>query len=151
MKEYEYLTKALDATLAKYSKEVLSPYANKRNTIKFKAINNNKEDLIELPPAVVRILLKILDIMAEHRGLVIIPEGRELSPQRAAEILNIPLSELIKLLMEEKICYHKVGSRYRILIEDLMAYRNDNEEKQEAILKELVAEAQELNLGYGSG
>ena len=96
-------------------------------------------------------MLKILDIMAEHKGLTIIPEGKELSPQRAAEILNIPLSLLIKLLMEEKICYRRVGSRYRIRIEDLMAYKNDNEEKRQAILKELVVETQELNLGYSSG
>jgi len=41
-----------------------------------------------------------------------------------------------------------VGKHRRILIEDVMSYKNGIDRDREAILDRLAAEAQELGMGY---
>ena len=52
------------------------------------------------------------------------------------------------LLEKGKIPYYKVGSHRRIRMEDVVAYKKKRDEESEKLLDELVAEAQELGLGY---
>jgi excisionase family DNA binding protein len=87
--------------------------------------------------------------MAAGRGVTIIPENAELTTVQAAEVLNVSRPFLIKLLEEEKIPYRKVGKHRRIRMEDVMAYKSAIDQEREAVLDQLVAEAQEQDMGYG--
>jgi len=73
----------------------------------------------------------------------------ELSTVQAAEVLNVSRPFLIKLLEEEKIPHRKVGKHRRIRMEDVMAYKSAIDQEREAVLDQLVAEAQEQDMGYG--
>ena len=55
---------------------------------------------------------------------------------------------LIKLLEDGKIPYRMVGTHRRVLMEDLMAYKEGRKAEQEKALNTLVEEAQKLGLGY---
>ena len=68
---------------------------------------------------------------------------------QAAGILNVSRPFLIKLLDEGKIPYRKVGRHRRVLMEDVMAYKEAIDQRREAILDQLVADAQEQGgMGY---
>ena len=67
---------------------------------------------------------------------------------QAAEVLNVSRPFLIKRLVEGAIAYRKVGTHRRIRMEDVMAYKKWIDQEREAILDQLVADAQEYDMGY---
>ena len=65
-----------------------------------------------------------------------------------AELLNVSRPFLQKLLETGKIPFHKVGTHRRVRKRDLDAYKEKRNRESHRLLDELVAEAQELELGY---
>ena len=72
----------------------------------------------------------------------------ELTTQEAADLLNVSHSFLIKLLEAGEMPYYKVGRHSRVRFKDLITYKEDIDAKREKVLDELVAQAQELGMGY---
>lgn len=113
------------------------------------ALRQLQETKVDLPADVLFVLEQVLTALSQGYGISIIPERAELTTVQAADILNVSRPYLIdKLLETGKIPYHKVGSHRRIRMEDVMAYKQKRDEESEKLLDELVAEAQELGLGY---
>ena len=112
-------------------------------------VDDDDEELIELPSDAVAPLIDILEAIATKQGFTITVEREELTAERAAEILNVSRPFLIELLDEGKIPYRKAGRRRRVRLEDVMAYKEDIVHRREAILDQLVADAQEQgSMGY---
>lgn len=140
---------AQDAAIARISGQVLSRYARTKAPLKLRVTDTDQAEPIELPAGAVVLLMDILEAMAAGRGVTIIPENAEFTTVQAAEVLNVSRPFLIKLLEEEKIPYRKVGKHRRIRMEDVMAYKTTIDQEREAVLDQLVAEAQEQDMGYG--
>jgi excisionase family DNA binding protein len=92
--------------------------------------------------------MDILEAMAAGRGVTIVPENAELTTVEAAAMLNISRPFLIQLLEKGVIPHRKVGKHRRIRVEDVMAYKERDDREREAVLDELVAEAQKSDMGY---
>ena len=137
-----------DSSVARTSKRVLSRYVREDMPLTVKVIDQNQDDPIELPAGAVTLLLDILDAMSAGKGITLIPENAELTTVQSADILNVSRPFLIKLLEEGKIPYRKIGKHRRIRIEDVMDYKNNIDKKREEILDQLVADAQENDMGY---
>ena len=58
--------------------------------------------------------------MAEENAITLIPIHAELTTQKAANLLNVSRSFLIKLSEEGKILFHKTGTHRRIRFIDLL-------------------------------
>ena len=140
---------ARDAAIARDSGQVLCRYARSKASLKLRVADEEQAEPIELPAGAVALLVSILEAMATGRGVTIIPEDAELTTVQAAEVLNASRPFLIKLLEEEKIPYRKVGKHRRIRMEDVMTYKAAIDQEREAVLDQLVAEAQEQGMGYG--
>lgn len=138
-----------DAAIARISSQALSKYARTKAPLKLRVTDSEQAAPIELPAGAVTLLMDILEAMAAGRGVTIIPENAELTTVQAAEVLNVSRPFLIKLLEQEKIPCRKVGKHRRILMEDVMAYKTAIDKEREAILDQLVAEAQDEGMGYG--
>jgi excisionase family DNA binding protein len=72
----------------------------------------------------------------------------ELSVAQAADILHVSRPFLIKLIDEGKIPYRKVGKHRRIRMKDVRNYKRAIDQQCEAVLDQLVADAQEQGMGY---
>ncbi|STX28471.1 DNA binding domain, excisionase family [Legionella beliardensis] len=70
-----------------------------------------------------------------------------LTIQEAAEILNVSLSYIKKLLEEGKISFNKVEHRL-ILASDLKKFKDDALQESKESLQNLVDQAQFLDIGY---
>lgn len=106
------------------------------------------EKTIKVPTSVFQMLFTILTQMAAGNAVTIIPIHAELTTQEAANLLNVSRPFLISLLEEGKLPFRKVGTRRKILFEDLMRYKRKDDENRLKILNQLSDEAQDLNMGY---
>jgi excisionase family DNA binding protein len=108
----------------------------------------NAEQMVTLPVTAVRLLKDILDKMALGQGVTVVSLPDELSSQQAADLLNVTRPYLIGLLDEGKIPSRLEGNHRRIRLGDLLAYKRQDDAKRLEALGELVAQAQELGMGY---
>ena len=139
---------AQDAAMARISGQVLSRHTRLERPLTLRLREAEQENIIELPAGAVSLLKDILEAMAAGRGVVIIPENAELTTVEAAEVLNVSRPFLIKLLNEGAIPHRKVGKHRRVRMEDVMAYKRKIDQEREAILDQLVLDAQEQGMGY---
>ncbi|MBK8209138.1 MAG: helix-turn-helix domain-containing protein [Rhodospirillales bacterium] len=139
---------ARDAALARFSGQALARHARPSRPLLVRVNDAEQEQPIELPAGAVALLMEILEAMAAGRGVHLIPENAELTTVQAAEILNVSRPFLIKLIGEGALPHRKVGKHRRIRMEDVMAYKARIDAERLSVLDQLVAEAQEQNMGY---
>lgn len=108
----------------------------------------HSEQRVHLPASAVQMLMDILVNISQGNAVQVVPVHAELTTQQAADILMVSRPYLVKLLDEKKIEHRKVGSHRRIRYNDLLKFKEQEERARKAVLDELVAEAQELDMGY---
>lgn len=108
--------------------------------------DSRQEEPIELPASAVAIIKDVLDFLTLGHGLTLFPRLAEVSTMEAADILNVSRPYVIKLLEEGAMPYRLVGRHRRIPLGDLLAYKVRLRNEREAILDQMVAEAEELGL-----
>ncbi len=103
---------------------------------------------IHIPSSVFKMLLNILTQMSAGNAVTVIPIHMEITTQEAANLLNVSRPYLIDLLEAKKIPYRKVGTRRKILFQDVMNYKKKDDEERLKVLEALTKEAQDLDMGY---
>lgn len=101
---------------------------------------------IELPQVVSQVLYEIINILSQGGSMTIIPMDKELTTQQAADILNVSRPYFVKLLENDIIPYHKTGTHRKILMKDLIEYKNQISKKRKTKLSEMINLSQELGL-----
>lgn len=137
-----------DAALARASRQLLAALEKPGAPLSLRVVDDTQEAPIELPAGAVALLIEILDAMAAGRGVTIIPENAELTTAEAAEVLNVSRPFLIGLLEQGQIKFRKVGSHRRIRMEDVMDYKEKVDAERDGILAELIADAEDQDMGY---
>ncbi|AFZ36990.1 DNA binding domain protein, excisionase family [Stanieria cyanosphaera PCC 7437] len=141
-----------EATLAKASSRKIASYLVKSSPVQNIALIqddiNQKSEAIAIPTEALRLLIDILTQMAQGNAVTLIPIHAELTTQEAADILNVSRPYLVGLLEAGEIPFRKVGTRRRVRYQDLKDYKDKIDTERRKILDELVAEAQELDMGY---
>lgn len=138
-----------DAKLAKESSRVLSKYVSTKDSQPIRIVSDaDTSEVINIPSSAFKLLISILAQMSQGNSISLVPINAELSTQQAAELLNVSRPFIIQLTDSNQLSYRKVGSHRRILFSDLMLYKQNIDAQREKVLDQLVAQAQELNLGY---
>ena len=105
-------------------------------------------DLAELHDDAAAMVRRLLEEYAAGRRPRVIPDDAEVSTFQAADILNVSRPYVIKLLDEGAMPHRMVGTHRRIRLADVIAYKAAKDAESDAAMDELVAQAQELKLGY---
>jgi excisionase family DNA binding protein len=113
---------------------------------------------VELPVTVVDALVRMLDELAQGRDVAVLGEGpSEVTTSEAAEILGMSRPTLINLLEGGGIPFRKVGTHRRMLLADVLAYRQRGDrsipveptpEERLRGLGEMAEYTDSLGLGY---
>jgi excisionase family DNA binding protein len=97
----------------------------------------------ELRDALSRFLLAF----QPDQSVIVLPAGEELTPSQAAELLGVSRPLIMRAIHAGEIPHRLEGSHHRLLLVDLLAYKNERERRARA-LRELTEQAQELDMGY---
>lgn len=133
---------------AKISSRTLSKYADvDRVQLSLRGCNGESDDLV-LPGHVLQILLDVLSEMSKGNAISLIPHHQEVSTQEAANLLNVSRPFLVSLLEKGEIPFRKVGAHRRVLLTDILTYREKTKQLRTQALDELAALSQEEDMGY---
>ncbi len=139
-----------DAVLARESSRQLATHKmGRRSSVRIQLLDGGDEtEAISVPTSALRLFLHLLSEMAQGNAVTLIPTHAELTTQQAAALLNVSRPYVVKLLDEGKIPSRTVGKYRRVRFDDLMAYKQKDDEARAKILDQLTAEAQDLGMGY---
>lgn len=101
---------------------------------------------IKIPSIVSIALLEVIKTLNKGNSITLIPMDKELTTQQAADILNVSRPYFIKLLENGEIPFKKTGTHRKILMQDLMKYREQRVENRRLKIEELSQLSQELGL-----
>ena len=110
--------------------------------------SNGESDNFVLPGIVMQMLLDILSDMSQGNAVNIIPYKAELSTQQAADLLNVSRPYLVKLLEKGDLPFHKIGTHRRVLVKDVIDYKEQIDNARYDSLDELVQLSQDKDMGY---
>lgn len=100
--------------------------------------HHDEMPIIELPPAAIRVVAKMLEMLGERKPLVVVPRDHQLTTQDAANMLNVSRPFVVKEIEEGRLPYHMVGSHRRIAYLDLVKYREKMKSSREKALQDLA-------------
>jgi len=100
---------------------------------------------LKLPPRVLRLFADMLGNLAQGKAVALMPKDMDITTQQAAQMLNISRPYLIRLLKEQKIPFHMVGSHRRIHLSNVLDYKEKRSQASKAALRALIEEGQELD------
>jgi excisionase family DNA binding protein len=103
---------------------------------------------IELPAAIFDALAIIAEALRQGDAVTVIPLHHLLTTNQAADLLNVSRPYLLTILKNGDIPYEYVGTHRRLRLGDVIAYREGREAQRKESLKNLVRQAEELDLPY---
>ena len=101
---------------------------------------------IQFPEPLLHHLTQIVRAMLKGQSVVVLAENEVLTTQAAANYLGVSRPYLVKLLVEEKIPFHYVGSHRRIYMSDLRTYERLRDTARRKTLDALTKKVQEAGL-----
>ena len=135
-----------EAALARETGRVLAARLRGHDLMRLQIIDGPSREIVKLPAAAVRLLVRILEEMSRGNAVTVIPVHAELTTQEAADLLNISRPSLIQLLNEGKIEHRRVGTHRRVRFDALMKHKRQADAARRAALAELAAYDQELGI-----
>lgn len=135
--------------MASESSQYLEPVSILPHEIRMQFLDEDApRNAFSLPAPALRLLNEILKEMAKGNAVTLMPINAMLTTQEAADILNVSRPFLVGLLEAGKIPYQRLGSHRRILLQDLMAFKEKTDAARADAMRQLTEEAQELDMGY---
>jgi excisionase family DNA binding protein len=91
-------------------------------------------DRVELPAEVHRVLRQVVEAMRQGLAVTAAPQTQTLTTQQAADLLGVSRPTMVRLLDDGQIAYERAGTHRRILLRDLLTYRERRRAQQLAAL-----------------
>lgn len=99
-----------------------------------------------LPPHIAELIRQMLTNLAAGRDVSVTDRREELTPNEAADFLNVSRPYIVKLMNEGVLPYRQVGAHRRIPYADLAAHKWEQNARSRAAMTELVRVSQEMGL-----
>ena len=113
-------------------------------------IDSEGKEKIEIPPALYKHLVRVVQMMKEGRAIIMIPEDEAFTTQASANFLGMSRQTFVNLLESGKIPFFTVGSHRRVLYKDLLGFRLRRDAERRKALGELAKEVEESGLYFPS-
>lgn len=101
----------------------------------------------KLPLEVALLFERVIEAMARGERVSVVSVPTELSTQQAAGMLNVSRQYLARLLDEDRIPSHRVGTHRRVHAIDVLTFKRKRDAKRRSALRNLTQLTEELG-GY---
>jgi excisionase family DNA binding protein len=101
---------------------------------------------LPLPASMYEVLRQAAHQLAAGLAVSIVPIGTRLSTQQAADLLGVSRPHVVKLLKQGEIDYTMTGKHRRVLLADVLAYRDRQAARRSEALDELSRLSEDLPL-----
>ncbi len=98
---------------------------------------------VEIPHEAYRVLRQVIEAMRRNLAVTVVPQAQTLTTQQAGDLLGVSRPTVVKLLDDGKIAYERTGTHRRILLRDLMSYRDQRRKEQYATLEAMGTDMDE--------
>ncbi|MGH3447271.1 MAG: helix-turn-helix domain-containing protein [Nocardioidaceae bacterium] len=106
-------------------------------------VGADEHDQVEIPADVHRVLLQVVEALHSGRAVTVAPQSLTLTTQQAADLLGVSRPTVVRLIDGGHLRAEKVGNRRRLLLDDVLAYRESRRQEQYAALDALAVEIEE--------
>lgn len=93
-------------------------------------------DRVEIPAELHLVLLKVVDALSHGLAVTVAPQSTTLTTQQAADLLGVTRPTVVKILDGGGMPYERVGTHRRLLLVDVLAYRDQRRAARYAALAE---------------
>ncbi|MBS2026042.1 MAG: helix-turn-helix domain-containing protein [Deltaproteobacteria bacterium] len=104
-------------------------------------------ETLSVPDSLFSVLARAAEVLGRGDAITLVPVGRELTTQQAANVLNISRQYLVRLLEEGKVPFTKTGKHRRLKLSSVLAYKELRDQQSRDALDELTQISQEMG-GY---
>jgi excisionase family DNA binding protein len=127
----------------------LAPRLTTQRPVQVQIVDEDRPpETVAIPLPALRLLARILAEMAEGNAVTLTPLHAEITTQEAADFLGVSRPFLVGLLEKGEIPFRMVGTHRRVRFRDVLGYKERIDAARAETLRELAAQAQELNMGY---
>lgn len=114
------------------------------NNLSFEILETKKK--IKIPLVALNHLSEVLKTMSLGKEVAIVLVAKELTTQKAAEVLGCSRPHVVKLLESGEIQFSKVGKHRKIDVNDLMDYKKKLKESQKQYIIDIMRADEESGL-----
>ncbi len=101
---------------------------------------------LELPEPLFEALVQVATALAHGQAVTVMPRGKLLTTQEAADLLSISRPTLVRLLEAHEIPFEQRGRHRRIRLADLLDYQQRMRRERRETLNQMAREGQEAGL-----
>jgi excisionase family DNA binding protein len=93
-------------------------------------VGTDEHDRIELPEAIHQALTKVVAALHAGKAVTIAPQTMTLTTQQAADLLGVSRPTVVRLIDDHVLPAERIGNRHRLLLDDVLAYREKRRKRQ---------------------
>ncbi|TCC56964.1 DNA-binding protein [Kribbella pittospori] len=117
------------ATIASF----LEAHHSKRGELperRYFLIGAEEHEQIEVPEAIHRVLVQAVAALMAGKAVTLSPTSQKLTTQQAADLLGVSRPTVVRLLDDNVVRSERIGNRRKVLLSDLLAYRDARRQRQ---------------------
>ncbi|MGB4917897.1 MAG: excisionase family DNA-binding protein, partial [Propionicimonas sp.] len=80
-------------------------------------------------------LMQVVEAMAAGKAVTVTPQEPQLTTQQAADLLGVSRPTVVRLIESGELRADRNGSRRRLLLSEVLAYRDRRRQRQYAMLE----------------
>jgi len=99
-------------------------------------VGADEHDRVELPREVHQALRQVVAAMHAGKAVTIAPQSMTLTTQQAADLLGVSRPTVVRLITTGELAAERIGNRHRLVLDDVLAYREARRQRQYDALAE---------------
>lgn len=116
----------------------LAAHAGRRGALpqaRFLLVGASEGEQIELPEPLYRVLVQVVEAMAAGKAVTVTPQEPCLTTQQSADLLGVSRPTVVRLIESGELRAERIGNRRRLLLSDVLVYREQRRQRQYAMLE----------------
>ena len=110
----------------------LEAHGQKRGTASpsYALVGIGEHERIELPAAIHQVLTQVVAALHAGKAVTVAPQSMSLTTQQAADLLGVSRPTVVRLITDGQLPAERVGNRHRLLLDDVLTYREARRQRQ---------------------